>query len=284
MEPVAYVNGEFVPESEAKVSVFDRGFLFADGVYEVSTVLDGQLVDNSAHLSRLHRSLSELDMRHPCSDDDIIAAQHQLIERNEVREGVVYLQVTRGAAPRDFSYPKNAKPTLVMFSQSKSIVDSPAATNGIKVISVPDIRWGRRDIKTVGLLAASMAKQQAVEAGVDDAWMTENGEVTEGSSNNAWIITRNGAIVTRPPSNKILKGITRMAVLAVAGEVGYRVEERPFTIAEAQGASEAFVTSASSFVMPVVEIDGKPVGAGVPGAITARLRELYIEFARKHLD
>ena len=281
MGRIVYVNGEYLPEEEARISVFDRGFLFADGVYEVSSVIDGKLVDNAAHLRRLARSLDELGMPRPCSDDEIVAIQKAVIERNGVEEGTVYLQVTRGAADRDFAYPKDPRPSLVVFSQAKPVVDTPASRTGIRVITVPDIRWQRRDIKTVGLLAASMAKQRALEAGVNDAWMVEDGLVTEGSSNNAYIVTADGVVVTRHLGNEILHGITRAAVLRLSKEDGVPVEERPFSVEEALAAREAFVTSASTFVLPVVEIDGHTVGDGTPGPIARRLRALYIERARE---
>ncbi len=280
MSRTVYVNGEFCPEREARVSVFDRGFLFADAVYEVSAVLDGKLVDNAAHLARLRRSLEQLAMRAPLDEDGIVAVQRELIARNGLREGVVYLQVTRGAADRDFAYPRDASPGLVMFTQARQIVEHPGVRDGIRVISLPDLRWQRRDIKTVGLLAACMAKQAAVEAGAQDAWMVEDGYVTEGSSNNAAIVTAAGVLVTRPLSNAILHGITRAALLELSRRDGVVVEERPFSVAEAHAGAEAFISSASTFVLPVVAIDGHPVGDGRPGELTLRLRQLYIEQAR----
>jgi D-alanine transaminase len=281
MSRTVYVNGAYLPEEEAKISVFDRGFLFADGVYEVATVVDGRLVDNAAHLARLQRSLGELDMPAPAAPEEIEAIQRELIARNGIDQGLVYLQVTRGAADRDFLYPKDAAPSLVMFTQTKNVIDSPAAAKGISVITLPDIRWRRRDIKTVALLAASMAKQAAHDAGADDAWMVEDGAVTEGSSNNAFIVTHDGAIITRALSNDILHGITRRAVLAIAEREGLTVEERAFSPEEAYEAAEAFITSASTFVMPVVKIDSRILGNGVPGPVSENLRRLYIEMARQ---
>ncbi len=281
MSRIVYVNGDFLPEEKASVSIFDRGFLFADGVYEVSSILDGKLVDNAAHLKRLQRSLDELQMARPASDEQITQIQKALIEKNALREGSVYLQITRGAADRDFSYPKGATPTLVMFTQARELIDSPQAKTGIRVCSVPDRRWARRDIKTVGLLAASMAKQAALEAGVHDAWMVEDGYVTEGTSNNAYIVDAEGTVITRHLGNEILHGITRAAVLALSQRDGVTVVERPFTLDEAYQAREAFITSATTFVLPVVEIDGHPVGDGRPGPIAKRLRELYVEQARQ---
>jgi D-alanine transaminase len=281
MSRIVYVNGAYLPEEEAKISVFDRGFLFADGVYEVATVVDGRLVDNAAHLARLQRSLGELAMPAPAAPEEIEAIQRELIARNGIDQGLVYLQVTRGAADRDFLYPTDAAPSLVMFTQTKNVIDNPTAAKGISVVTLPDIRWRRRDIKTVALLAASMAKQAAHDAGADDAWMVEDGAVTEGSSNNAFIVTHDGAIVTRALSNDILHGITRRAVLAIAEREGLTVEERAFSPEEAYEAAEAFITSASTFVMPVVKIDSRILGNGVPGPVSENLRRLYIEMARQ---
>jgi D-alanine transaminase len=276
MSRIVYVNGAYVPEEEARVSVFDRGFLFADAVYEVTAVLGGKLVDFGRHLKRLHRSLAALDMALPAGDADLLAIHRELIARNALVEGVVYLQATRGVADRDFAYPEGVEPTLVMFTQAKAVIDNPTARRGISVASVPDIRWGRRDIKTVQLLFPAMAKMAAKAKGADDAWLVEDGFVTEGSSNNAWIVTRSGTLVTRGLSEAILHGITRAAVLKFAAEAQIRVEERRFTIAEAQGAAEAFTTSASGLVMPVVEIDGVKLGDGTPGPVARHLREIYL--------
>lgn len=280
MEDVVYVNGEFLPKGEAKISVFDRGFLFADGIYEVSSVLDGKPIDNAAHIARMHRSLDELQMSSPVTDDELLEIQAELIQRNALTEGVVYWQITRGAADRDFNFPADATPSLVMFSQVKNLSDAPAARTGVSVVSQPDIRWARRDIKTVQLLAPSLAKQAAKDAGAGDAWMVQDGYVTEGTSNNAYIVTKDGVIVTRNLSTDILHGITRAAVLRMAAEAQMTIEERPFTIEEAQNAAEAFFTSASSFVTPVVKIDGVALGDGAPGPIATRLREIYIAEAR----
>ena len=281
MSRIVYVNGQFVPEAEAHVSIFDRGFLFGDGVYEVSAVLDGRLVDNPAHLARLERSLGELGITPPATPDEIARAQNELVALNDLVEGIVYVQITRGPADRDFAYPAEPTPTLVMFTQEKSLVDNPLAAGGITVISVPEVRWRRRDIKTVGLLAATMAKQAALDAGAGDAWMVEDGFVTEGSSNNAYIVTDDGVVVTRHLGREILHGITRAAVLRLARERQVAIDERPFTVEEAKGAAEAFLTSASSFVIPVIGIDGDTIGDGKPGPITSRLREIYIETARE---
>jgi D-alanine transaminase len=281
MSRIVYVNGDYVPEEDAKISIFDRGFLFADGVYEVTSVLDGKLIDFEGHARRLARSLGELEMAAPVTDDELLAIHRELIARNDLTEGMIYLQVTRGAADRDFAYPKDAAPSLVLFTQSKTLADSPVAKTGMRVISIPDQRWARRDIKTVQLLYPSMGKMMAKAAGVDDAWMVEDGFVTEGTSNNAYIVTRDGTIVTRHLTTEILHGITRAAVLRFAKEAQMQVEERPFTIEEAQHAAEAFITSASTFVMPVVEVDGVKVGTGQVGPIATRLREIYLEESRK---
>ncbi len=280
MSRIVYVNGEYLPEEDAKISVFDRGFLFADGVYEVSAVIGGKLVDNDAHLARLARSMSELKLTPPASGEEITAIMQEMVERNDIDEGLVYLQVTRGAADRDFAFPKDATPSLIMFTQKKSLSVNPTADKGISVITVPDIRWKRRDIKTVGLLPASMAKQAALDAGANDAWFVEDGFVNEGSSNNAFIVTHDGKIVTRHLGSEILHGITRKAVMELARREKLEIDERPFTPEEAYEAREAFSTSASAFVMPVIKIDDHTLGNGVPGPVTEKLRKLYIELAK----
>ncbi len=281
MNQIAYVNGAYVPLTEAKVSILDRGFLFADGIYEVSAVLDGKLVDNASHLARLERSVGEISLPLPETLERITEIQRELIARNRLENGLVYIEVTRGAdVGRDFAFPKGVRPTLVMFTSVKDIVNAPAAKSGIGVITVPDIRWARRDIKSVGLLAQVLAKQAAAEAGAGEAWMLEDGKVTEGGSSSAFILTQNDVLVTRHNSSSILPGCTRKAVVKLAEERQLRIEERPFTIEEALAAKEAFITSASSFVQPVVSIDGKAVADGKPGPMAARLREIYIDFAR----
>jgi len=279
-----YVNGEYLPENEAKISIFDRGFLMADGVYEVTSVLDGKLIDFYGHAKRLERSLNELQMPHPAVLPDLLEVHRELVRLNGIEEGMIYLQITRGApGDRDFVFPdpETTEPTVVLFTQNKpGLADSPAAKKGIKVISIEDQRWARRDIKTVQLLYPSMGKMMAKAAGVDDAWMIEDGFVTEGTSNNAYIV-KGDTIITRHLGNEILHGITRAAVLRFAREAQMKVEERSFTIDEAKEADEAFITSASTFVMPVVEIDGAQVGAGAPGSVASRLREIYLDESRK---
>ncbi|MEQ8228285.1 MAG: D-amino-acid transaminase [Rhodospirillales bacterium] len=284
MSRIVYVNGDYVAEEDAKISVFDRGFLFADGVYEVSSVLDGKLIDNAGHLARLERSLTELKMTAPCSGAEITAIQKELITRNDLSEGVVYLQITRGAADRDFNFTNDMPPSLVMFTQAKNILANPAADKGISVVTLPDIRWQRRDIKTVQLLAPSLAKQAAKDMGADDAWLVEDGHITEGTSNNAFIVMEDGTIITRGLSNSILHGITRKAVLKVAEEAGLTLVERAFTPEEAYDAVEAFSTSASAFVMPVIKIDDHILGNGVPGPVTQKLRAAYIAEAKASAD
>ena len=284
MSRVVYVNGDYLPEGEAKISIFDRGFLMADGVYEVTTVIDGKLIDFDGHFNRLERSLNELDIVNPMDRDTWLEVHRQLVAQNAVEQGMIYLQVTRGApGDRDFIFPdpETTTPTVVLFTQSNpALVDSPKARKGIKVVTIDDIRWGRRDIKTVQLLYPSMGKMMAIKQGADDAWMVQDGAVTEGTSNNAYII-KDGRIITRALSNDILHGITRAAVLRFAQEAQMPVEERSFTVEEAKSADEAFVTSASTFVMPVVEIDGAALGDGKPGPLARRLREIYIEESRK---
>ena len=279
-----YLNGDYLPETEARISIFDRGFLMADGVYEVTSVLGGKLIDFDGHAARLQRSLRELDIASPVSHADLLAIHRELVRLNGIDEGLVYLQITRGdPGDRDFVFPdpETTAPTVVLFTQAKpGLADSPVARTGIRVISIDDIRWGRRDIKTVQLLYPSMGKMMAKKAGADDAWMIEDGMVTEGTSNNAYIVKDN-RIVTRALSADILHGITRAAVLRLAGEAQMEVEERSFGIDEARAADEAFITSASSFVMPVVEIDGVSLGDGPPGRVSRRLREIYLEECRR---
>jgi len=284
MGRTVYLNGEYLPEGEATVSIFDRGFLMADGVYEVTSVLKGMLIDFDGHMARLSRSLGEVEMENPLTPEAWLEIHRELLRLNDLQEGGIYLQVTRGAPEdRDFVFPDPAKTpqTVVLFTQSKpGLIDSPQAKTGIKVISIADIRWGRRDIKTVQLLYPSMGKMMAKAAGCDDAWLVEDGFVTEGSSNNAYIV-KDGKIITRDLSTDILHGITRAAVLKFAREAQMEIEERPFSIQEAQQADEAFITSATMFVTPVVEIDGMKIGAGTPGNVAPRLRQIYFEESLK---
>ncbi len=278
MARTVYVNGEYLPESEGKISIFDRGFLFADGVYEVTAVVNGRLVDYDPHMERLERSLRELRMGWPCTKDELRAMYLEMIRRNALTEGIIYMQVTRGAADRTFNFPKDAKPTLIAFTQVMKLVDNPNAVTGVKVITTPDLRWARRDIKTVMLLAPVLGKQEAYEKGAHEGWMIEDGYVTEGTSSNAYIV-KDGRVITRGLSNAILAGCTRRALFRLAKEQGVEIEERAFTADEAYAADEAFLTSASQFVMPIVEIDGHRIGGGQPGPVVRKLRELFLKEA-----
>ncbi|MDP5253103.1 MULTISPECIES: D-amino-acid transaminase [unclassified Vibrio] len=282
MERIVYLNGEFIKESEAKISIFDRGFLFADAVYEVTAVLDGKLIDNPGHLARLQRSSTELGIKLPVTGEELTAIQRQLIERNDLVEGGIYLQLTRGAeTDRDFMYSDDIEPTLMLFTQSRPVIESPKVKKGIKVISIDDIRWRRRDIKTTSLLPACLAKKAAHDAGCDDVWLIEDGFVTEGGASNAYIITHDNKLITRPLSNDILHGITRASLMALVEQLGLEIEERLFTIDEAYQAKEAFISSATTFVWPVVEIDGKAINDGKPGEASLALRDIYIKTAKE---
>ena len=284
MSRTVYVNGEYLPETEAKVSIFDRGFLMADAVYEVTSVLGSKLIDFDGHIVRLQRSLDELEINNPHTREEWLNIHRELVRTNDLVDGGIYLQISRGAPnDRDFVWPdpETTIPTVVLFTQSKpGLANNPSAQTGIKVISIEDIRWGRRDIKTVQLLYPSMGKMMAQKAGADDAWMVQDGYVTEGTSNNAYIV-KDGLIITRALSNNILHGITRAAVLRFADEAQMKIEERNFTIEEAQQADEAFITSASAFVTPVVELDGQKISSGAPGSVVPRLREIYLEESMK---
>ena len=275
-----YLNGSCIPEDEGKVSVFDRGFLFSDSVYEVVSVLGGKLVDFDGHVRRLARSLSELGIAGAPNAEAWLGICRELVARNAVEEGMIYWQVTRGVpAARDFAFPpEGTKPTVLAFTQSRSLADNPLAQRGISVVVLPDLRWGRADIKTTQLLYASLMKNEAIAQGADDAWMERAGVVTEGTAQNAHIITKEGVLVTHPLNRDILHGITRAAVLPMAAQ---RIDERAFTVAEAEQAAEAFVSSASGFVMPVVRINGKIIGDGKPGSATIQLRKAYIDWARR---
>lgn len=275
-----YVDGSYLPESEAKVSVFDRGLLFADAVYEVWSVLDGRLLDVHAHFARLRRSLRELDFELPAADEELLDILRELVARNSMSEGILYLQVSRGVADRDFLPPPDPVPTVFLFPQVRPIADTESARRGLRVVTVADIRWRRRDIKTVGLLGPCLAKAEAKRAGADDAWMVEDGFVTEGTASNAFIVSNDGVIITRPLSNDILAGCTRAAVLRLAEEHGLRFEERPFTVDEAKEAAEAFISGASNLVTGVVRIEDRILSNGSPGPLTTRLRGIYLDIAR----
>ena len=278
-----YVNDRFLAENNASISIFDRGFLFADAVYEVTTVLDGKLIDFHRHMSRLRRSLAQLKFTIAQSDDDLLGIHRELVARNDLVEGLVYLQVSRGVADRDFLISDaTMHPSLVLFTQAKALVDTTTAKRGQRIVTVPDLRWRRCDIKTVQLLYASLAKTDAVRQGADDVWMVLDGKITEGSSNNAYIVTGDGTIVTRALGNDILHGITREAVLSCAQHLQLKVEERSFSVDEARAAREAFSTSATGFVNPVVQIDESVLGDGTPGPVTSSLRTFYVEAAHRH--
>lgn len=283
MSDLTWLNGVFMARTEAKISPLDRGFLFADGVYEVTAVYGGRLIDMERHLDRLERSLRELKFGTMPDRAGIEAAHRRLVADNGVEEGYVYLQVTRGAyAGRDFVAPDSPRLTLFAFSESKALIDTAHARDGTKVIVVDDIRWARRDIKTVGLLAQALAKTEAKRQGKDDAWMlAPDGFITEGASSNAWIVTQEGEIVTRANSNAILAGVTRHAIFDAVGQAGGRsglkIVERSFTLEEAKSAVEAFTTAATGLVTPVVEIDGAKIGEGQPGRVTRAVQRLYYQ-------
>lgn len=280
MPRIVYVNGRYVPEEEAKVSVFDRAFLFGDAVYEVTAVLGGRLVDFEPHLARLDRSLREIALVAPVSHEALLALHLELVRRNEIDEGIVYLEITRGTAERDFAYPDRPEPNVVAFTQNRPLVANPQAETGVKIITIPDFRWKRRDIKSTSMLAQAMGKQEAKLRGAYEGWMVEDGVVTEGTSSSAFILDAKGVIRTQPLGHHILPGVTRRAVLRLAALEGAALEERPFSVAEALSAREAFMTAASAFVLPIVAIDGVPIGDGRPGPVANRFRDLYIEEAR----
>jgi D-alanine transaminase len=279
MSRTVLVNGNFLPYEQATIPVMDRGFLFGDGIYEVTAVLDGRLLDNEPHLARLDRSLAEIGIKNPHSAAEWTRLQTELIRRNKFREGLVYIEVTRGVFERDFLCPDDLTPTVVMFTQPKSIRDNPAVRVGAPVITTPDLRWKRRDIKSVMLLGQVLAKQVARAAGAAEAWLVEDGLVTEGASSTAFIVAKDRRIVTRPLSTAILPGITRAVVLRLAERHRLKFEQRAFSVDEACAAAEAFYTSASTVVMPVVSIDGKRIGDGKPGPLTVELRQLYLDMA-----
>ncbi|MGJ8688336.1 MAG: D-amino-acid transaminase [Gammaproteobacteria bacterium] len=283
MEKIVYVNGDFVPQSEAKVSVFDRGFLFGDGVYEVIPVLNSRLIESQHAVTRLDRSLNEIGMAWPCRKDEYLLILEELRARNEIVEGAVYMQVTRGVAERDFAFPKDTPTSFVAFASSRKLIDNPLAKTGVSVVSVPDLRWKRRDIKSINLLAQCIAKQEATSRGAYEGWMHEDGFVTEGASSSAYIVQA-GKVITRPLSRSILPGIRRKVILQLIADHGIELEERPFSLEEAGQADEAFLSSATTLVMPVVSIDGKPVADGAPGPVTQLMRKLYIEMISKEAN
>jgi D-alanine transaminase len=279
MSRTVYVNGSYVPEEEAKVSVFDRAFLFGDGVYEVTAVLGGRLVDFEPHLARLDRSLDEIALAAPLSHEALLALHLELVRRNGLNEGLVYLEITRGSAERDFAHPDRPSPNVVAFTQNRPLIANPYAETGVKVVTIPDMRWKRRDIKSTSMLAQTMGKQEAKLRGAYEGWMVEDGIVTEGTSSSAFILDAKGVIRTQPLGRHILPGVTRRSILRLAALEGVALEERPFSVAEALDAREAFMTAASAFVLPIIEIDGVPIGDGRPGPVANRFRALYIEEA-----
>jgi D-alanine transaminase len=273
------VNGRYVPHNEGAVHIEDRGFQFADGVYEVIPILNDRLVDAEPHLDRLDRSLSEMDIAPPLSRKVLELVMGELIERNGVSEGLIYMQVTRGVAPRDHKFPDGVRPSIVMTTKRIRFLNQKKLSDGVKVITIPDIRWTRCDIKTISLLPNCMGKTEAAQAGAYEAWQVDrDGFVTEGTSSNAWIVTGDDKLLTRPATHEILRGVTRQSLLRIAAEAGLSSEERAFTVEEAKTAREAFVSSATSFVTPVVEIDDTIIADGSPGPLSRRLQGWYLDY------
>ncbi len=280
MSRVAYVNGTYIAHREARVHVEDRGFQFADAVYEVVAVTDGVFVDEGLHLARLNRSLAALGMTAPMGDRALGVVLREVARRNGVADGIVYLQVSRGVAPRDFAFPAAARPSLVVTARRKLLADPRALAHGVRVITIPDIRWGRPDIKTVALLPNALGKEQAKQDGAFEAWLVDrDGNVTEGTSSNAWIITQSGELVTRHADHGILNGVTRTGLIELIAVSNLRLHQRPFSVAEAKDAAEAFLTSASNFLIPIVRIDDTAIGDGAPGPIVRRLAAAYAAYA-----
>ncbi len=279
MPRYAYVNGRYLPHGQAAVHIDDRGYQFADGVYEVVPVFGGILVDEGQHLDRLERSLGELEIAMPMDRRALMLVARELIRRNGLTSGFLYMQITRGVAPRDHKFPARAEPALVMTTRQMKPHSEQVLSEGLKVVTIPDIRWARCDIKSTSLLPNVLAKQEAVEAGAYEAWQVDSGGyVTEGSSTNAWIVTTDGKVVTRDASHAILSGITRLSLIELIREDGLELEERAFTVDEAKAAKEAFLTSSTSFVLPVTRIDDTPVGNGHPGLLSGKLRERYLAY------
>jgi D-alanine transaminase len=280
MSRIAYVAGQYLPHRQAAVPIEDRGYQFGDGVYEVIAVMGGHLIDKERHLARLNRSLTELRINPPMNDSALKIVIREVIRRNGVDTGIVYLQVTRGVAPREHAFPKAAKPVLVVTSRRSRPPDPRLGREGIAIITIPDIRWQRCDIKSIALAANVLGKQQAREAGAYEAWQVDReGQVTEGTSTNAWIVTADDSVITRAADHAILNGVTRAAILDIIQREGYGLIERPFTVAEARAAREAFLTSTTADLLPVVRIDGAPVADGKPGPLSRKLREAYFRHA-----
>jgi D-alanine transaminase len=280
MSRIAYVNGRYLPHKRASIHIEDRGFQFADAVYEVIAARGSRLIDEDMHLQRLHRSLRELRLAAPMSDAALKAVMREVLRRNAVAEGYLYLQISRGSAPRDFAFPKSARASVVMTARRSRGPAAKLIEEGIGVITIADIRWARPDIKSVSLLPNALGKQRAKEAGAYEAWQVDrDGNVTEGTSSNAWIVTAAGEVVTRQADNSILNGVTRLGLIGLLAGEGLRLVERPFSVAEAKAAREAFLTSTTNFVLPVVSIDGTPIGNGYPGSVVRKLRQAYEHYA-----
>ena len=286
MSRVAYVNGRYVPHGEAAVHIEDRGYQFADGIYEVSAIQGGRIIDEEAHYERLERSLGELQIPAPMGRPALRLISREMIRRNGIRDGLIYMQITRGVARRDHPFPKpGTPPSVVMTAKRVKPQSAEMVAKGVAAITIQDIRWARCDIKSVSLLPNVLGKQQAREAGAYEAWMVDrDGMVTEGTSTNAWIVTQSGEVVTRSLSNAILGGITRASLKRLAETAQIKIVERSFSLEEARAAKEAFLTSTTGYVLPIVSLDGEPVGDGTPGPTTARLRELYMAFMAAPAD
>lgn len=282
MARMAYVNGRYVPHGDAAVHIEDRGYQFADGVYEVVTIVGSRMIDEEPHLDRLERSLGELEIAMPMSRVVLRMVMRELVRRNRVKDGLLYMQITRGVCPRDHKYPgPSVKPAVVMTTRQADYANSAKFEDGVKVVTIPDIRWDRCDIKTISLLPNCMGKTVAARAGAYEAWQVDaDGMVTEGTSSNAWIVTKDGTLVTRPATHAILNGITRLSILRIAREEGITFEERPFSVEEAKSAREAFTSSATSFATPVVTIDDRTIANGKPGSLTTRIFECYMDYCR----
>ncbi|MEM7196155.1 MAG: D-amino acid aminotransferase [Pseudomonadota bacterium] len=283
MTDTVYLNGQFVASNEARISIFDRSVLFGDAVYEVAGVMDRKLIDFEHHMSRLFNSLSKLRIPPPLTESELLDAFREMVRRNSIAEGMIYLQITRGEAPRDFAWPENLTPNVFMFAAKKSLSDSKAAATGVQLISTPDLRWARRDIKSVNLLGQVLAKHRAQEAGAYEALLHDEHNVITECGSTSFFIIRDGAIITRPLSNDILPGVTRRAVIELAETENYSVEQRPVSLDEARSADEAFITGASSCVIPVTHIDNESIGNAKPGPITRRVSDIYLRFVHDTL-
>jgi D-alanine transaminase len=280
MSRIAYVNGRYLAHRDARVHIEDRGFQFADGCYEVVAIRNGVFIDERLHLQRLRRSLSALSIPFPMSDATLGVVMTEIARRNLVTEGFVYLQITRGAAARDFAFPGKTRPTLVMTARSKSLIDAKLMATGVKIITIPDQRWARPDIKSVSLLPNALGKEEAKRAGAFEAWQVDrDGNVTEGTSSNAWIVTKSGEVVTRQADHGILDGVTRQGLLRVMAASGLRLNQRPFSVTEAKAAAEALLTSSTNFILPVVRIDNASIGDGRPGPLARKLAAAYADYA-----